>query len=170
MVLRQLFFTAILALCPLLAFAQSDDGDTTQDPASGDTETTDPSSDDGNGDDTTDPSSGDGDDSKAKSYIKIPNGFSPNGDDINDVLRVTSSQGITEFRAIIFNRWGHKVYEWDTLDGGWDGNIGGRPAKQGTYFVLIKAKGSDGETHTIRRDVNLLRGKPNDDGSSTTEQ
>lgn len=157
MVLRQLFFTAILALCPLQAFAQSDDGDTTQDPASGDTE-------------TTDPSSGDGDDSKAKSYIKIPNGFSPNGDDINDVLRVTSSQGITEFRAIIFNRWGHKVYEWDTLDGGWDGNIGGRPAKQGTYFVLIKAKGSDGETHTIRRDVNLLRGKPNDDGSSTTEQ
>ncbi len=39
----------------------------------------------------------------------------------------------------------------------------GTDVKQGTYFVLVKAKGSDGQTHTIKRDVNLLRGKPNDE-------
>lgn len=98
------------------------------------------------------------------SHIDIPNGFSPNGDDINEILRVKSSTtGITEFRAIIYNRWGQKLYEWTDLDGGWDGTYNGSPVKQGTYFVLIKAKGSDGQTHTIKRDVNLLRGYLNDE-------
>lgn len=99
-------------------------------------------------------------DSLVVSHIEIPNGFSPNGDGKNDELRVKSSvtQGIVEFHAIIFNRWGQKIYEWNDINDGWDGNINGTPAKQGTYFVLVKAKGSDGQTHTIKRDVNLLRG------------
>ena len=92
------------------------------------------------------------------SHIEIYNAFSPNGDNRNDVLRVKSSTGSVEFRAIIFNRWGQKLYEWTDINGGWDGNVNGKPAKQGTYFVLVKAKGSDGQTHTIKRDVNLLRG------------
>lgn len=98
------------------------------------------------------------------SHIDIPNAFSPNGDGINEIFRVKSTTtGITEFRAIIYNRWGQKLYEWTDLNGGWDGTFNGSPVKQGTYFVLIKAKGSDGQTHTIKRDVNLLRGYLNDE-------
>ena len=99
------------------------------------------------------------------SHIEIPNGISPNGDGRNDVLRVKAdkTKGIVEFRAIVYNRWGQKIYEWTDLDGGWDGNWNGHPAKQGTYFVLVKAKGSDGREHTIKRDVNLLRGFLNDE-------
>jgi gliding motility-associated-like protein len=103
-------------------------------------------------------------DSIVVSHIEIPNGFSPNGDDINDKLCVKSSStvGITEFRAIIYNRWGQKLYEWTDINDGWDGTYNGKPVKQGTYFVLVKAKGADGKTHTIKRDVNLLRGYLND--------
>lgn len=103
------------------------------------------------------------DETTAVSHIEIYNAFSPNGDGINDVLKVKSHSGIEEFRAIIYNRWGQKIYEWTDLNGGWDGNWNGHPAKQGTYFVLVKAKGSDGREHTIKRDVNLLRGFLNDE-------
>ena len=40
----------------------------------------------------------------------------------------------------------------------WDGTYQGKDVKQGTYFVLVKAKGADGQTYNIRKDVNLLRG------------
>ena len=101
------------------------------------------------------------------SHIEIYNAFSPNDDGINDKLTVKSSatKGIVEFRAIIYNRWGQKLYEWTDINDGWDGTYNGTPVKQGTYFVLVKAKGSDGQVHTIRRDVNLLRGYLNDEQS-----
>ena len=99
------------------------------------------------------------------SHIEIPNGISPNGDGRNDVLRVKAdkTKGIVEFRAIVYNRWGQKIYEWTDINEGWDGTYNGKLVKQGTYFVLVKAKGSDGQTHTIRRDVNVLTGYLNDE-------
>lgn len=113
----------------------------------------------------TDDTSETADTTTVVSHIEIPNAFSPNGDGKNDVYRVKAdkTKGIVEFRAIIYNRWGQKIYEWTDLNGGWDGTYNGTDVKQGTYFVLVKAKGSDGQTHTIKRDVNLLRGKPNDE-------
>jgi hypothetical protein len=30
--------------------------------------------------------------------------------------------------------------------------------KDGVYYLLCKAKGTDGKTYTIKKDVNLLRG------------
>lgn len=97
-------------------------------------------------------------DSTGVSYINMPNAFSPNDDGWNDVYRVKSSRGIVEFRAIIFNRWGQRLYEWNDVNGSWDGTYGGRAVKDGTYFVLVTAKGSDGVTHKIRKDVNVVRG------------
>ena len=92
------------------------------------------------------------------SSLVIPNAFSPNHDEMNEVFKVKSHQNIVEFHAYIFNRWGQKLYEWTDLEGGWDGTYQGKDVKQGTYFVLVKAKGADGQTYNIRKDVNLLRG------------
>ena len=92
------------------------------------------------------------------STLVMPNAFSPNNDRINDVYKAKSYQNIVEFHAYIFNRWGQKLYEWTDLEGGWDGKYRGNDVKQGTYFVLVKAKGADGQTYNIRKDVNLLRG------------
>ena len=92
------------------------------------------------------------------STLIMPNAFSPNNDKINDVYKVKSYQNIVEFHAYIFNRWGQKLYEWTNLEGGWDGTYRGNNVKQGTYFVLVKAKGADGQDYNIRKDVNLLRG------------
>ena len=92
------------------------------------------------------------------SKLSFPNAFSPNGDGKNDKLIAKECENITEFHAYIFNRWGQKLFEWTDSTDGWDGTHNGTPVKEGVYFLLCKAKGSDGQTYNIRKDVNLLRG------------
>lgn len=95
----------------------------------------------------------------AESNLQMPNAFSPNGDGINDIYKVKDGyQSLTEFHAYIFNRWGQKLFEWTNPADGWDGTYNGKPVKDGVYFCLVKAKGADGKTYNIKRDVNLLRG------------
>ncbi len=95
------------------------------------------------------------------SKLEMPNAFSPNNDGFNDEYQAKSNyQNITEFRAMIFNRWGQCLYTWtDWTDPkkGWDGTYKGKPVKDGVYFVRVKAKGGDGKEFDIRKDVNLLR-------------
>ena len=95
----------------------------------------------------------------AESILQMPNAFSPNGDGINDIYKAKDGyQSLTEFHAYIFNRWGQKLFEWTNPADGWDGTYKGKPVKDGVYFCLVKAKGADGKTYNIKRDVNLLRG------------
>lgn len=63
-----------------------------------------------------------------------------------------------KFEAVIFNRWGQKLYSWTDPAGGWDGKFNGKDVKQGVYYVMVKAVGADGKKYNIKRDVNLLRG------------
>ena len=92
------------------------------------------------------------------SKLDFPNAFSPNGDGMNDIYRAkTDYQSIVEFKAVIYNRWGQKLYEWNNPAGGWDGTYKGNPVKQGVYYVQVTAKGADGRRFNINKDVNLLR-------------
>ena len=101
------------------------------------------------------------------SLLEMPNAFSPNGDGINDIyMAKTNHKSLIEFHAYIFNRWGQKLFEWTNPDEGWDGTYKGSPVKAGVYFVLVKAKGADGRTYNIRRDVNLLRDYTEDSSSA----
>jgi gliding motility-associated-like protein len=107
-----------------------------------------------------------------QSHLEMPNAFSPNGDGTNDFYQAKSNtKSIVEFHGYIFNRWGQKLYEWTdctTRERGWDGTYNGHPVKDGTYFVLVKARGTDGIEYNIRRDVNLMR-RHNDVTNSTNE-
>ena len=92
------------------------------------------------------------------SKLSFPNAFSPNGDGKNDKFMAKECENIAEFHAYIFNRWGQKLFDWTDPTDGWDGTHNGNPVKEGVYFILCKAKGTDGQNFTIRKDVNLLRG------------
>ena len=114
----------------------------------------------------------------SESRLKFPNAFSPNGDGINDIFGAKGAndpghpehyKNIVEFRAIIINRWGQKLYEWTDLDGGWDGTFHGHPVKDGVYFLQVNAKGADGKKYHIRKDINLLRGYTEGGNSSGTQ-
>ncbi len=95
----------------------------------------------------------------ASSKLEFPNAFSPNGDGLNEKYMAKKDyKSIVEFRAIILNRWGQKLFEWTDPADGWDGKFNGHDVAQGVYFVLVKAKGADGVEYNFRKDVNLLRG------------
>ncbi|WP_254047679.1 gliding motility-associated C-terminal domain-containing protein [Prevotella sp. P5-92] len=92
------------------------------------------------------------------SILEMPNAFSPNGDGVNDIYKAKENhKSIVEFHAYIFNRWGQKIYDWTDINGGWDGTWNGKDVKDGTYYVLVKAKGADGINYDIKKDVNVLR-------------
>ena len=92
------------------------------------------------------------------SMLEMPNAFSPNGDGVNDIYKAKENhKSILEFHAYIFNRWGQKIYDWTDINGGWDGTWNGKDVKDGTYYVLVKAKGADGINYEIKKDVNVLR-------------
>ena len=104
------------------------------------------------------------------SKLYFPNAFSPNDDGYNEIYKAKEAQSIIEFHAKIFNRWGQKLYEWDNVNGGWDGTYHGKPVKDGVYYVQVKAKGADGQEFVIKKDVNLMRGyEENSYNNSSTQ-
>lgn len=73
--------------------------------------------------------------------FRIPEGFSPNGDGINDVLVIQGLEGLNGTSVQIFNRWGGVVYETSNYQPGyfWDG----KDSPDGTYFYVVKLAGGE---------------------------
>ncbi|MBS1652960.1 MAG: gliding motility-associated C-terminal domain-containing protein [Bacteroidetes bacterium] len=93
------------------------------------------------------------------SSLTIPNVFTPNGDNVNDVFFVKASN-LTDINALIFDRWGNVVYQLDSNTGNisWDGkNQYGKDCAEGTYFYVIKATGKDGTSYEKKGNVSLFR-------------
>ncbi len=68
--------------------------------------------------------------------IQVPNVFTPNNDQFNDLFRLNIEQYIS-IDVKIFNRWGMLIYESITNDG-WNGRTtSGSEVPEGTYFYLI---------------------------------
>jgi len=88
--------------------------------------------------------------------FEVPNVFTPNGDGQNDVFKV-HGEAIDEFEAKIYNRWGRKVYEWNDVNGYWDGKITGTEASPGVYYIVIKAKDRRGKEYKYEGYLHLLR-------------
>ncbi len=86
----------------------------------------------------------------------IPNVFTPNGDGANEVFKVSGS-GIKSLNCAIYDRWGIKLYEWDGVNGFWDGNVKTGVAPAGTYFYIINYSDAKGETTTEKGFLNLFR-------------
>ncbi len=70
--------------------------------------------------------------------FQYPNIFSPNGDGENDVWRpfFSANELIT-----IYNRWGINVFEFSTIDEGWEGrNKSGQNCSEGVYFFVVRSQ------------------------------
>jgi gliding motility-associated-like protein len=89
--------------------------------------------------------------------LEIPNVFTPNGDNANDVFTIKST-GVKEISLQIFNRWGQKLYEFAGPQASWDGiSPSGASVPGGTYFYFVKATGFDGKEIEKNGTVNLFR-------------
>ena len=90
--------------------------------------------------------------------LLIPNVFSPNGDQANDVFKITS-KGLKTLHCEIYNRWGMKLYEWDDINGYWDGKTKTGLAPDGTYFFIVNYTNNENETKTEKGFLSLFRDK-----------
>lgn len=88
--------------------------------------------------------------------IGVPNAFSPNGDGVNDVIRV-EGKGIIELEFRIFNRWGEKVFETNDRSVGWDGYYKGVLQEMEAYTYSVQAKFIDGSSKALKGNITLLR-------------
>jgi gliding motility-associated-like protein len=91
--------------------------------------------------------------------LRIPNGFSPNGDGENDLFSIPGLDQYPNFKMKIFDRWGNMVYHYENNGSGspqwWDGHAkgsmvlsDGQRVPAGTYYYMIDY--NDGGTKPIK--------------------
>ncbi len=84
----------------------------------------------------------------------VPNAFTPNGDDINDVFMVQSSIRTPKvFQLTIYNRWGEAIFTGGSLTDVWDG----ANAPNDVYVWKIKIIDTEGYPHEHTGHVILVR-------------
>jgi len=89
-------------------------------------------------------------------YVYVPNAFSPNGDNENDILYVRGEL-IESMTFRIFDRWGEMVFEsYDRLTG-WDGTFRGKLLDPDVYDYYLKAVCIDGQESIIKGNITLKR-------------
>lgn len=87
--------------------------------------------------------------------IDIPNGFTPNGDGINDKWMLKNLATLfPHCRVTVYNRWGSPVFESRGYTNPWDGTYNGKRLPDGTYYCVIEF--GDGSS-PLKRSVTIMR-------------
>jgi gliding motility-associated-like protein len=89
--------------------------------------------------------------------IYFPDAFTPNGDFLNDVLRVPPENKNKLVRLTVYNRWGELVFSTNILSKGWDGTYKGAPQPAGVYAYYLQMEGLSGHKLTQKGTVVLIR-------------
>ena len=87
--------------------------------------------------------------------IYVPTGFSPNGDNNNEMLFVFGD--MTDLHFVIYNRWGNVVFETTDKSMGWDGTQNGKPVQSGVYAYKFSATDSKGNAVVKSGNISVIR-------------
>lgn len=74
-----------------------------------------------------------------QTLIYIPNAFTPNGDEDNNIWHPIFTEGYnpSDLHVVIMNRWGEFVWESHNASEGWDGTYNGFVCQDGVYFYKV---------------------------------
>ncbi|MFA5648371.1 MAG: Ig-like domain-containing protein [Bacteroidales bacterium] len=77
--------------------------------------------------------------------LMIPEGFSPDGDGINDEFEILGLESYNNVSLMVYNRWGNMVFQSDKYQNNWDGKSNtsmsiGKTLPTGTYYYVITIK------------------------------
>ncbi|MEZ4916511.1 MAG: gliding motility-associated C-terminal domain-containing protein [Chitinophagales bacterium] len=90
--------------------------------------------------------------------LMIPDAFSPNNDNINDIFRVVTSQYFPEIEMRVYNRWGEMVHsEVGQTNHGWDGKFKGEDQPVDAYSYIVRVKTLDDQEFIVSGTVSLFR-------------
>ncbi|MCC6600090.1 MAG: gliding motility-associated C-terminal domain-containing protein [Crocinitomicaceae bacterium] len=88
--------------------------------------------------------------------IYVPNAFTPNKDGKNEKLFVRGNN-ISKLYFVIYDRWGEKMFETESLHNGWDGMFKGREVDPDVYVYYIEANCIGGETYFDKGNITVIR-------------
>ena len=77
-----------------------------------------------------------------RTNLFIPNTFTPNGDDHNELFLILGNNFKT-FNIQIFNRWGELMFISESSDKSWDGTFDNKKVQEGAYYYNVKVLGND---------------------------
>jgi gliding motility-associated-like protein len=87
-----------------------------------------------------------------EAHVFVPNAFSPKG--LNDTwLPIAQYVQKTDYKVIVFDRWGTKVFETTSDTEGWKGT----DTTDEVYVYVIEYKNSRGEFIQLKGHLNLVR-------------
>ncbi len=96
--------------------------------------------------------------SQVQTDVYLPNAFSPNGDNINDVfLPVFNCEQVDYFNLQIFDRWGNLLFESQSKDKGWNGKSQEQIMIPGVYPYVLQYQVHGGERKVKAGDVTLVK-------------
>ena len=82
--------------------------------------------------------------------VYVPNSFTPNGDGLNDVLRISLWKPCATYAITIFDRWGHAVYRNDdAYYTDWDGTFSGHAVQEDVYVYVLDGAGVQRTGHIL---------------------
>lgn len=67
----------------------------------------------------------------------IPNAFTPNGDQVNDVWVIRTIDSYPNHLLRLFDRQGNLVREWTDYQNDWDGSINGSNGRATYFYILL---------------------------------
>jgi gliding motility-associated-like protein len=92
-----------------------------------------------------------------KGDFYIPNTFTPNGDGVNETLKVIGGSCVTQFKGTIFDRWGNELFNWKNIEDAWDGNFRGKQIEIGVYNYIITYTLHSGKVLTRTGHIAIIR-------------
>ncbi len=90
--------------------------------------------------------------------VRLPNAFTPNGDDLNDTFGPVGRYELRESELTIYDRWGRQIFQTREANKGWDGRPTGGGAVVPTGVFLYQFRGRDalGQEFSQRGTVTVL--------------
>lgn len=96
--------------------------------------------------------------SRSQDFLFVPNAFSPNGDNVNDLfLPFIFCDQLEFYHLEIFDRWGNKVFESYLKEIGWNGTFNSQPMNPSVFTYLIHYKVAGFDESIKKGDVTLLK-------------
>jgi gliding motility-associated-like protein len=90
--------------------------------------------------------------------IGFPNAFTPNGDGLNDVFKMVNGFNITNYKLLVYDRYGRTVFETNNPTFGWNGMLRGVALPIGTYvYTCSYTLQASGERFNTKGTVSLIR-------------
>lgn len=75
--------------------------------------------------------------------MHVPNAFSPNGDGVNDLFRISGLDAVSPVDIKVWNRWGAEVFTSKNYDNTWNGeHLNGNELPSDTYYYSIETPAS----------------------------